>query len=183
MALDRETTNKAASAGSAVLFVAWPLVKRGIEAISALEWLQSAIRGMPNWLYAYALAFVAFWAGVAWADDVVRWLWRPWPDFEKWDKVDKFRIYQAACLWNDVEPTLPMPRSARKTYRKWKNMFLGGGLPVNLRPHYTLDETYALATGEDAFHPDIEIHRGVLETLAEMDKRRPMFLFKSERAR
>jgi hypothetical protein len=33
----------------------------------------------------------------------------PWPDFKKCDKRSDFELFEAACLWFDIEPTLPMP--------------------------------------------------------------------------
>ena len=36
-----------------------------------------------------------------------------WPDFDRWDKEPILRLYEAACLWCDEGPSLPMSSEAQ----------------------------------------------------------------------
>jgi hypothetical protein len=98
-----------------------------------------------------------------------------WPDFKKWDQREKFELCEAACLWFDREPVLPMPRNAQEKYQEWKRMILGGRLSVTgliLR-----DDIEIAMKRKTAINPHLIIYREVLEEVAKHDNVEPRFLF------
>jgi hypothetical protein len=40
-----------------------------------------------------------------------------WPDYQKWQRADPLKLYEAACLWWEMEPTKPLPEIAAYTFR------------------------------------------------------------------
>jgi hypothetical protein len=102
-----------------------------------------------------------------------------WPDFKKWDNKDKFELYEAACLWFNKEPLLPMPERARALYQTWKEMAFGGGLPIDSD---SLRHAIEIGLNKDSsITPHTRIDREVLITLAEHEGIQPMFLFPHKR--
>ena len=107
------------------------------------------------------------------------WPKEPWPDFKKWDTKTNFELYEAACLWFNIEPRLPMPDRALSKYQSWKYMAFGGGLPV-----HTDSVRHAVQIGmnkDSSITPHTLVHRVVLEGLAEHDGYEPLFLYPHRR--
>jgi hypothetical protein len=103
-----------------------------------------------------------------------------WPDFKKWDGRSEFELFEAAALWFDAEPRLPMWWRSRRKFELWKPMFIGGGL---LAPPKSLNA----ASGLGAEMPRLitlhtRIRREVLLYLAEQEGAKPLFLFPERRA-
>jgi hypothetical protein len=44
------------------------------------------------------------------AEALTIWPLEPWPNFKKWDKKEKFELYEAACLWFNLEPSITVAR-------------------------------------------------------------------------
>jgi hypothetical protein len=103
-----------------------------------------------------------------------------WPDFKKWDQKSEFELYEAACLWFDIEPQLPMPRKPQEKYQQWKAMILGGGLPVHSGNNIRNDIKVSMRD-ETAITPHLRIYRDVLVTVAEHDGEQPRFLYPHRR--
>jgi hypothetical protein len=59
------------------------------------------------------------------AEALAIWPKEPWPDLAKWDNKENFELYEAACLWFNIEPRLPMPDRALSKYQSWKDMAFG----------------------------------------------------------
>lgn len=113
------------------------------------------------------------------AEALAIWPFEPWPDFSKWDKKEKFELYQAACLWFNIEPRLPMPDRPLSKYQEWKAMVFGGGLPV-----YSNSERHAAEIGmnvKSSITPHTRVLRQVLEGLAEHENYQPLFLYPHKR--
>ncbi len=85
------------------------------------------------------------------------------PDYEKWNLVTTFTFAQAASLWADRRPELPLDDAAYAIYRMLKEQAKSGGLD-------------ALAEGPE-FHRGSLVLRGDLVRLARRMKQRPRFLF------
>jgi hypothetical protein len=103
-----------------------------------------------------------------------------WPDFKIWDKRDKFELYEAACLWFNIDPVLPMPEEARLKYQAWKNLIFDAALPVDT------DSTLQIVQIGKRINSAITPHtprvdREVLESLAEEEGHRPLFLYPHKR--
>jgi len=114
-----------------------------------------------------------------------------WPDFQKWDELKTFRLYEAACLWNNEEPKLPLSRNAQRAFDQFKKEIerrvgTGEGPPT-----LSLSENIGLAgrkvgiksdADEYNIHVDSMIGREWLQAYAEQEGARPPFLFKTSRA-
>jgi hypothetical protein len=113
------------------------------------------------------------------AEALAIWPNEPWPDFKKWDKKDEFELYEAACLWFNIEPRLPMSDRSLSKYQEWKAKIFGGGIPVD-----TDSVRHAVEIGanvESSVTPHTRIHREVLMGLATHDSYYPLFLFPHKR--
>lgn len=104
------------------------------------------------------------------------WPDEPWPAFDKWDKQKDFQLYEAACLWFNIEPRLPMPERAQRKYQEWKSMILGGGMPVHSGDDIRNDIKVAMGN-EAAVTPYLRVYREVLIGLAENEPSKPLFLY------
>jgi hypothetical protein len=140
----------AVSAAAAVAIYGWSAaagMPRSIAAVIAIYALAGAF-----WLYASLL-------------EVQRQRRRSasLPDYEKWNLVTTFTFAQAASLWADRRPELPLNDSAYAVYRMLKEHATAGGLD-------------ALPEGP-AFHRGSLVLRGDLVRLARGIKQRPRFLF------
>jgi hypothetical protein len=107
------------------------------------------------------------------------WPIEPWPDFRKWDKKEQFELYEAACLWFNIEPRLPMPERALFKYQEWREMTFGGGLPVVSE---SVRQSISKAMkDESSVTPNTRIRKEVLIGLAEHDGYKPLFLYPYKR--
>ena len=124
-------------------------------------------------------------------DRLSQWLTTTWPDFEASDKRKDFQLYEAACLWFDRKPILPMPRAAKRMYRELKAGVESGGL-AGIFTNDALDNALYSAAfrhkiakpGED-FYPPITPHtkvkRAALLRWAEKRGDKPRFLYPERR--
>jgi hypothetical protein len=112
------------------------------------------------------------------AEALTIWPEEPWPDFKKWDKKEKFELYEAACLWFNIEPRLPMPDRPLSKYQTMKEMTLDG-FPVESESiRHSLDKAKKL---DSSVTPHTLVVREVLEGLAEHENYQPMFLYPHRR--
>src|ERR1700755_1290432 len=110
----------------------------GVRAATAamafpLGYLDSATGAMESlwWVCALALAGAACLVTKWWRSYGGRALWHSlpiqrWPDFKHWDDRTEFELYEAAALWFDTEPRLPMWWRARRKFRRWGPMIATG---------------------------------------------------------
>jgi hypothetical protein len=113
----------------------------------------------------------------------VPWFGRPWPDYEKWDKKQRLQLYEAACLWVECEPVLPMPRKAKAKYDDLKEKAVAGVLPVETSE---ADRVGVIGRSiyrgnNDWVDPHSTADRNDLVSLAEGLNERPRFLFRIAR--
>jgi hypothetical protein len=104
-----------------------------------------------------------------------------WPDFKKWDQRAEFELCEAAALWFDAEPRLPMWWRARRKFRLWMPMISSGEIPTLAAPmpvHHTKGAAHRTIS---SVTPHARIHRDVLRALAEKEDRKPLFLFAERR--
>jgi hypothetical protein len=102
-----------------------------------------------------------------------------WPDFQKWDGRSEFALYEAAALWFDAEPRLPMWWRARRTFRRWQRSLADTTIPAGplSRGGPSQDEAYTISSV--TLHT--RVHREALKRLAEKEGREPLFLFRERR--
>jgi hypothetical protein len=109
---------------------------------------------------------------------------RKWPDFM--DNREKFQLYEAACLFFDDAPVLPMPARSQKLFGEWKGGWLANApsrlkiLP-QLREVVTMAVDEAYGNEEKTFHPHMEVSRKNLVEWCDKHDERPRFLFKDQR--
>jgi len=104
-----------------------------------------------------------------------------WPDFQRWDQHSEFELQEAAALWFNAEPQLPMWWRARWKVRQLRGVFETGEVP---------GEPTALAgppgiRGRISFSvtSHTRVHRDTLRSLAEKEGAAPLFLFPEFRFR
>jgi hypothetical protein len=103
--------------------------------------------------------------GVNRAEALAIWPIEPWPDFRKWDQRQEFELCEAACLWLNLEPRLPMTERALTKYKVWRSQIFSGGVPVS-----TESVRHAVGIGahvDSAVTPHTKINREILITMAE----------------
>jgi hypothetical protein len=100
-----------------------------------------------------------------------------WPDFRKWDDRSEFKLYEAAALWFDAEPRLPMWWHARRKARHWRLMIASGAGPES--PSEMLGIQFATDT---PVTPHTRIPRETLKAWAEKEGKKPLFLFPERRS-
>ncbi len=109
---------------------------------------------------------------------------QPWPDFEKWDQHDRFQLYEAACLWFNLEPRLPMPPQAKAKCAEWVEQIYEGKLPSNTDSVRESIEFAFEATGSrerTSVTPHNTLSRESFAILAEDEGVQPLFLFPHKR--
>ena len=114
------------------------------------------------------------------------------PNFEKWDRHGKFSLYEAACLWFDREPELPMCREARGLFREWQSAVERGRMFTPCAYDFRTDEISLAAAngagaGQAARHAPLVniqtiVSRAVLRDWAQQRGEQPRFLFPEQRA-
>jgi hypothetical protein len=112
---------------------------------------------------------------------------KTWPDFSKWDAVDIFTLSEAAALWYDQEPSLPLSNRATLIFNRLRR----GILNQEISPHMDRREAVTSAvtqhSGEkfsldDAVTVKTRIKRAELLKYAKKIEERPKFLFPGARA-
>jgi hypothetical protein len=103
-----------------------------------------------------------------------------WPDFKKWDERAEFELYEAAALWFDAEPRMPMWWRARQKFRRWKLMIGAGAILAEPDARGIISEIGVRHIS--AVTPHTRIRREELKLLAEEEGSKPLFLFPESRA-
>ena len=106
---------------------------------------------------------------------------RKWPDFM--DGHEKIQLYEAACLFFDNAPILPMPARSQKLFDEWKMQWLANypnRLPVLVQRGEAVAMAIDSAHGEreKTFHPHMEVYRKDLVKWCETHGERPRFCSK-----
>jgi hypothetical protein len=110
-----------------------------------------------------------------------------WPDFDRWDKVEEFRLFEAACLWCDETPKLPMSGAARSAFEELREAIYDGDLTASP----SIDQALRAAWGkhveraapeDDPINVNTPIKRRCLVDYAKKTGKRPRFLFPGARA-
>jgi hypothetical protein len=110
-----------------------------------------------------------------------------WPDFDRWDKEDVFRLFEVACLWNDIEPQLPLNFESNATFKKLRQAIYN----QELSPYMDIDEAVAAAWNthvtkefkkDDAVTVNTKVQRDSLLEFAQNEGDRPRFLYPGARA-
>jgi hypothetical protein len=111
------------------------------------------------------------------------------PDYDIWDKVDTFRLFEVAYLWAEEEPssrTGHMGRKTRKIYSKLKQAIEKRQLSAKL----SIEEAVNMATSEhsnwtrdndDPVHVNLRVGRKALKEYAFSLNEKPKFLFPGRR--
>lgn len=122
---------------------------------------------------------------------ILRGLWLWWEeraaaravDYAAWDDREAFQLYEAACLWVEERPILPMSRKAQRLYDRWREMIYAGTLKRT--GELTVDEAVNLAMERSehfdrprtSITPHTLVKRSSLVELAEAAGEAPRFLF------
>jgi hypothetical protein len=104
-----------------------------------------------------------------------------WPDFRKWDERTEFELYEAAALWFDAEPRLPLWWRARRKFQRWKPEIAGNAIPTKPGSLCGASEIDARRISSVTLHT--RLHRATLKAMAEKEGSRPLFLFPERRVR
>jgi hypothetical protein len=104
---------------------------------------------------------------------------QPWPDFRKWDDRTEFALYEAAALWFDTEPRVPMWWRARRKFRLWNLMITEAAISEDPKSLHGASEKGAPTMS--SVTPHTRVHREALKMLAEKEGSRPLFLFPERR--
>jgi len=176
-------TGSVVALGGALSAPVW--VPRVVSLPGTIDDLGAWMNMLPWYAWGGLVAVSGVWVGVAWANDMLR-LFRPnWPNFKEWDQRQDFELYEAACLWFNQEPQLPMPRRAKKVYEKWREKIYDRALAANtetMRASINLAfERTGLAHERMSVTPHNKISREDLIGLAREGECQPEFLFPHKR--
>jgi len=143
---------------------------------------------LPWWVWGVLLLASGVWVGFAWSNDLLRVFGGEWPDFQAWDQKDRLQMYEAACLWVNVAPQLPLPRKAKAKYGQMAKAVVADRLTVFGSVDDVLTGLMAKQSGETGpstyvFTPHSEVTRRNLEEYARSVDERPPFLFPRERVK
>jgi hypothetical protein len=114
-----------------------------------------------------------------------------WPDFKVLDDRKDFELYEAACLWFDKEPILPMFDEALGIYQQWKQCIEAGDMPTHAS-YDPLADAINISLYKHPFPklgsefapvitPHLRISRGILKAWCEATGHRPRFLYPERR--
>ncbi len=103
-----------------------------------------------------------------------------WPDYNKWRKADPIKLYEAACLWWELEPTLSMSQIAQLTAAEIAANYRA----VRRRPITDADvilqqtdlNEYGYTSRPPPLPPETEISRAELATYAKKSGHYAKFL-------
>lgn len=111
-----------------------------------------------------------------------------WPDFDKWDDKTEFRLFEAACLWNEEEPKLPMSDGALDKFEMLREAIYARDLSAS---GLTLDEAFDAAWGkvvkrapkiDDPINVNTKVEKKTLVDFASRNGSGPRFLFPGARS-
>lgn len=100
------------------------------------------------------------------------------PAYEAWDEVEELELFQAACLWAEIEPALPV--SSGEPYARLR-MLKEAIRKRELYPFGNLREALNLRAGRYTPNVHTVVTRKSLRDFAEKRGHRPLFLFPEER--
>jgi len=107
-----------------------------------------------------------------------------WPDFDKWDQQREFRLWEAANLWANREPKMPLDRRATVAFRKLEKGINDKTLQVlrqDLREviYDAYDKTHHGI--QPKANPNWGVKRDELLSFASSIGEKPRFLYPKER--
>jgi hypothetical protein len=110
-----------------------------------------------------------------------------WPDYDRWDEEGIFRLFEAACLWCDENPSLPLNSCTRQRFEQLRDAIYSG----DLQGYLSLDESVRAAwakhggrpePGDDPITVNSRVKRAALIDCAKKIGERPRFLFPGARS-
>lgn len=149
---------------------------------AVLRWTSSHVL-FPVWKISKALLFKTY-------DAIIDTFWSRPADLFKWDTKHEFSLYEAAFLWEDLEPTwFYMPGRVKKRYYEIENAVRAG---VISPPFYGQSQNekwnwivYEFRRGRtyNKFKPDpnMKIRKAAFQMYASSQNHKPAFLFPKER--
>jgi hypothetical protein len=102
-----------------------------------------------------------------------------WPNFQNWDERSEFELHEAATLWFDAEPRLPMWWRAKWKLLQWRTVIAECGISREREALGEAVKIQARATSSATLRT--LVHRDVLKLLAEKEGAKPLFLFPERR--
>jgi hypothetical protein len=105
-------------------------------------------------------------------------------DWDKWDGQEYFKWFEAACLWENLEPQLPLPRKAKeRSYKLFKEV---ERVPIPLNGEtikQSLPHGFRMVEVESTRgpQPDWLVKRSDLRCIAERFREKPKFLYPEKR--
>jgi hypothetical protein len=102
-----------------------------------------------------------------------------WPNFQNWDERSEFELHEAAALWFDAEPQLPMWWRAKWKLRQWRIVIAECEVSREREALGEAVKIQARSTSSVTLHT--RVHRDVLKLLAEKEGAKPLFLFPERR--
>ena len=141
----------------------------------AMDWLTDS-----SYFWVTLFLISGFTAGV-WSDYFFRNTGTNKPDYNAWDQINEFYLWQAACLWAELAPGQRNPPNTETYYVRFtmlKDAARNQELGVNL------DFNQAIKLGQrdtTVINKHTLVSRAELKTFAEKRKLKPPFLFPEER--
>lgn len=161
--MQKAAASAALSVAVAVMAMAWPTLDPAYAIPILVACL--AVMAWSGW---------GWWSG-AWSITA--------PNWGVWDRRDRFRLFEAASLWEDIEPTMPMLWRAPKRFRRLDQAVATRQLTVirdDLRE--TIEDAWDLANGKKPMaNPYWVVLREDLLSYASSIGERPGFLFPRDR--
>ena len=149
------------------------------EHLSPGAWAICFWAGVPLTLAGAAYLALKWWQSYGGRPQLLSLPVQQWPDFGKWDTRSEFKLYEAAALWFDAEPRLPMWWRARRKLQQWEPMISCGVIAVEREGRARASEVGARPNSSTVAF--VLVRRETLKTLAEKEGREPLFLFPERR--
>jgi hypothetical protein len=102
-----------------------------------------------------------------------------WPDFKKWDQRNEFKLDEAAALWLDAEPRIPMWWRACWKLHRLRDAIAARMTATPSQPIAAAE----LGVRQASVVPHAPVHRDTLRALAEKEGVHPLFLYPEFRYR
>ena len=112
---------------------------------------------------------------------------KPWPDFDRWDEEGIFRLFEAACLWCDESPSLPLNSGPSHRFEQLRDAIYCGDLQGYLSLQESVRSAWAKHNGrpepaDDPITVNSRVKRAALTDYAMKIGERPRFLFPGARS-
>jgi uncharacterized membrane protein YidH (DUF202 family) len=106
-----------------------------------------------------------------------------WPDFDKWDGRNEYRLFEVASLWEDQEPLLPLSETARRRFKTLEQAIWDKHLKIRSESvREAIVSAIAINKGrESKANPNWVIDKDALLLYAASTNEKPRFLFPEER--